>query len=542
MELEALHGVNEYLTEVMTNFLKDEIHAQGKYSTVSREEIEAMANRMALQQMSGNCTDESCLADMGKALGTRMMVYGNISKVGKTYSLSLRLLDTDTKEPVNRVNKLCKCNEEDLFVTVGQLANELMGNAPSPPSIGKVTSPATQKTTSDDPNGKGSCILSVESIPTGAEVSLGNRKLGVTPYFGSDLPAGEFDLTLNMKGHNPLIEKIRLQNHKVLKKSFSLTIGHGSLTVLSTPSGATVWLDGKKQKEKTPLTISNIRTGQRELRVHVDRYYDHEGDVQVDIGVTGMVNIVLKGGQLEECEGKWLEPVEAQKCRMAVVKSEAEAETEAKAAAIAYMSGEFVSVKGGCYQMGDQFSEGSSLFGANNKPVHEVCLDDFQIGKYEITQGQWKAVMGDGPMSRDGDNYPVDLVSWTEIPKFINKLNSITGKMYRLPTEAEWEYACRSGGKKEKYCGGDSWQIKINGLGIHDMNGSVWEIVQDRYDADYYSKSPRNNPLGPAKGKYCVLRGGSRESGSTPAAKRLKYRVQYQNNNMGFRLVLPISK
>jgi len=201
---------------------------------------------------------------------------------------------------------------------------------------------------------------------------------------------------------------------------------------------------------------------------------------------------------------------------------------------------EFVFVKGGCY--------GSSY------TVHEVCVDDFYIGKYEVTQGQWKAVMGNNPSSFSscGDNCPVEQVSWNDIQDFINKLNQKNnppsppfskgglkdspltkgaGGLYRLPTEAEWEYAARSGGKSEKYAGtsneselGDyAWydknsgskrhpvgQKKPNGLGIYDMTGNVWEWVNDWYDSDYYKNSPKSNPTGPSSGKeYKVLRGGS---------------------------------
>lgn len=185
---------------------------------------------------------------------------------------------------------------------------------------------------------------------------------------------------------------------------------------------------------------------------------------------------------------------------------------------------EFVWVEGGCYQMGNIFDDGSS----DEKPAHEVCVDGFYLGKYEVTQGEWQAVMGYNPSYfKDGDNYPVERVIWNEAQDFIGKLNQFSGRTFRLPTEAEWEYAARSRGKKEKYSGGDNiksvaWYNnnsnseshpvgtkQPNGLGIYDMSGNVAEWCQDWYSSKYYSNSPRNNPQGPSSSLERVPRGGS---------------------------------
>jgi len=186
---------------------------------------------------------------------------------------------------------------------------------------------------------------------------------------------------------------------------------------------------------------------------------------------------------------------------------------------------EMIFVKGGCFQMGDTFGDGDN----HEKPVHEVCVDDFYLGKYEVTQGQWKRIMRNNPshFSNCGDNCPVEKVSWDDVQDFIRKLNSQSGKNYRLPTEAEWEYAARSGGKSEQYAGGNdvnavAWydgnsvgkthpagQKQPNGLGLYDMSGNVWEWCNDWYGSNYYSQSTRNNPEGPSSGTYRVLRAGT---------------------------------
>jgi len=216
---------------------------------------------------------------------------------------------------------------------------------------------------------------------------------------------------------------------------------------------------------------------------------------------------------------------------------------------------EFVAVPGGCFQMGDTFGDGLPI----ERPEHAVCVDDFLMGKFEVTQAQWERVKGTNPSRFIGLQNPVENVSWDDIQDFIVELNRLTGKAYRLPTEAEWEYACRSGGKKEKYCGGDdldalAWdksnskkkthpvgQKKANGLGIHDMSGNVWEWCADWHEKNYYASSPRLNPSGPSSGVSRVFRGGSWDAGQWVArsSSRNGNPPDARSGNLGFRLVLP---
>jgi len=226
---------------------------------------------------------------------------------------------------------------------------------------------------------------------------------------------------------------------------------------------------------------------------------------------------------------------------------------------------EFVLIKGGCYQMGNTFGDGFQF----EKPVHEVCINDFYIGKHEVTQGQWKTIMGHNPsyFSNCGNNCPVEQVSWNDIQNFVDKLISRNNKVYRLPTEAEWEYVCRGGGKDDKYSGTSSdselrnyawykyaWYYKFfpnkrthpvgektpNLLGIHDMSGNVWEWVSDHYLKVYYNDSPRNNPKGPSLTPSHVIRGGSWDVASRYL--RCSFRghnaPDFGERSIGFRLVM----
>jgi formylglycine-generating enzyme required for sulfatase activity len=180
------------------------------------------------------------------------------------------------------------------------------------------------------------------------------------------------------------------------------------------------------------------------------------------------------------------------------------------------------------------------------------------IGKHEVTQGQWKMVMGSNPSNFKscGDNCPVERVSWDDAQQFINKLNSMTGKRYRLPTEAEWEYACRAGGAEE-YCGSNkidavAWyegnsgrethpvgQKQANAWGIHDMSGNVWEWCQDWYGSSYPSGT--KNPTGASSGSGRVDRGGSWDGGAggVRSANRGGLGPGLRDRYLGFRLLLP---
>lgn len=222
-----------------------------------------------------------------------------------------------------------------------------------------------------------------------------------------------------------------------------------------------------------------------------------------------------------------------------------------------FLGMEFIFVKGGCYEMGDQFGDGNN----DEIPVHEVCVSDFFLGKYEVTQVQWEKVMGYNPsFFKKGGSYPVENISWFEIQDFIKRLNRKMKIKYRLPTEAEWEYAARSRGKKEKWAGtniesnldefawtdrnsiGQTHPVGLkrpNSIGLFDMTGNVWEWVADWYDQDYYRNSPRNNPQGPdySWDNTKVIRGGSWISMPGDCRNSLRAKaIPTVRGNLGFRL------
>jgi len=219
---------------------------------------------------------------------------------------------------------------------------------------------------------------------------------------------------------------------------------------------------------------------------------------------------------------------------------------------------EMVFVKAGTFTMGCTSEQGNDCYD-REKPAHQVTLSDFYIGKYEVTQKQWTAMMGSNPSNfKNCDNCPVEGVSWNDVQEFIKKLNRKTGKNYRLPTEAEWEYAARGGNQSKgyKYSGSNKlgdvgWydnnsgskthpvgQKSANELGIYDMSGNVYEWCSDRYGS--YSSSSQRNPQGASSGSIRVLRGGSWFSSAEYCRLSVRnYNIpDYRINGNGFRLVV----
>ncbi|MFZ4789743.1 MAG: SUMF1/EgtB/PvdO family nonheme iron enzyme [Candidatus Competibacteraceae bacterium] len=218
---------------------------------------------------------------------------------------------------------------------------------------------------------------------------------------------------------------------------------------------------------------------------------------------------------------------------------------------------EMVRVVGGCFQMGSPALETGHQ---SDEGQHQVCVKDFEIGKYEVTQSQWQAVMGGNPSFLSSlpslicPDCPVEMVSWNDVQDYLRKLNQQTWENYRLPTEAEWEYACRGGVEGQRYCGGDSpdrlaWHDEnsgskthpvgrkaANGFGLYDMSGNVWEWTCSAYDKDYGGAEEvctNNSTVGPLS-----VRGSSwnNQPAWVRSANRDRNGPTDCNNNTGFRL------
>ena len=241
---------------------------------------------------------------------------------------------------------------------------------------------------------------------------------------------------------------------------------------------------------------------------------------------------LLKACPWEDCAdyGKAILPMRAKFCPICGRPLQGNTEPSEQTFSVKGVEFKMIKVEGGTFSMGATSEQGS--FADNDeKPIHSVTLSDYHIGETEVTQELWKAVMGSNPSwfkwFKGNNQRPVESVSWNDCQEFIKKLNRLTGKEFRLPTEAEWEYAARGGkySRGYKYSGSNNanevaWYNsnsgskthsvkakKANELGLYDMSGNVWEWCNDRY-GDYQSNS-QTNPTGPSEGEIRVLRGGN---------------------------------
>ncbi|WP_229115053.1 formylglycine-generating enzyme family protein [Bacteroides intestinalis] len=212
-----------------------------------------------------------------------------------------------------------------------------------------------------------------------------------------------------------------------------------------------------------------------------------------------------------------------------------------------------VFVEGGSFMMGNENYD-------IEKPIHQVTLTSYYIGQFQVTQALWNTIMPNNPSRFKGDTLPVESVSYDDCNIFIKKLNEITGKHFRLPTEAEWEFAARGGTKSKgyKYSGSNNieeiaWygkdyssgkihpvgKKKPNELGIYDMSGNVWEWCQDWFGS--YLSINQTNPIGPNIGTYREYRGGcwySLDYECSPTHRSMSYSAGLQYLHIGLRLVL----
>ena len=362
---------------------------------------------------------------------------------------------------------------------------------------------------------KNTSLLTINTIPSNCEIYLNNEKLTGS---SKEVSAGMYRVEVKNEGYYEQSRTISVEKGKNKTETFTLEQKTGKLQFVVEPMEAQVTL---KQSSNTVQSwsgskyLGSLPIGSYSIIVTCNDYASQTKQVKVNLDETAKVNMTLEKGT---------QPPQSP-----------------------YLGGStegMIFVQGGTFQMGSNDGE------SDEKPIHSVTVSDFYIGKYEVTQKEWQDIMGNNPSNWKGDNLPVEKVSWYDAVEFCNKKSEKEGLQkcysgsgknitcdftkngYRLPTEAEWEYAARGGTESENansrlYSGSNNigdvaWYSSNSGskthqvgtkqaneLGIHDMSGNVWEWCWDWYDKNYYSSSPGSNPRGPNSGEYSVLRGGS---------------------------------
>jgi formylglycine-generating enzyme required for sulfatase activity len=424
--------------------------------------------------------------------------------------------------------------------------------------------------------------LVIRAIPSNADIYVDNEKVG-TGYASKAVSVGtEHHYKVICNDYYPKEGVVYFSQREEKQIEVELEPNFGYITIKSEPSGAEVYVDDVKVGV-TPYLMKKIPLGDHVVELRKTGYENYADMVTIKVRET---NKKFENVKLVEDKSIPQPPV-------ATTTTTPTTTTTAgnRTFTVNGVSFDMIAVKGGTFTMGstDQYAD------SDEKIIHNVTVSDFMIGKFEVTQKLWKAVMGSNPSYFKGDNLPVENVSWNDAQEFIRKLNQQTGQNFRLPTEAEWEYAARGGtntslyngeninkrGKNNSpnldklawyggncgqnytsYAGCDvsngydisGWSEKQyndskggthpvglkqpNAYGLYDMLGNVWEWCQDWYGD--YSSGSQTNPTGPSSGSSRVLRGGSwynyaRYCRVSPRDGRYP---DFRSDILGFRLAL----
>ena len=377
--------------------------------------------------------------------------------------------------------------------------------------------------------------VTVSCPTTGARIFVNGQQRGTTPWSGS-LAAGNYKMEARLDGYHSQQQTVTIAERSNEQITLPALVAiTGNLNVNYRPVGAEVWMDGK-QLGATPNVFRGVIVGSHSVEVRKAGYE------------TLKQSVTIAEGQTAQLSGTLTASASLQSATSSSSSSVSSAAVET--ITVNGVSFNMVRVDGGTFTMGGTSEQGSDA-GVDEKPAHQVTLSTYSIGETEVTQALWQAVMGSNPSDFKGDNLPVEQVSWDDCQTFISKLNTATGKRFRLPTEAEWEYAARGGSKSRgyKYSGSNTigdvaWfhynsgrkthNVKTkqpNELGLYDMSGNVEEWCQDWYDS--YSSGSKTNPTGPSSGSYRVHRGAcwnnyarfcrSSHRGSLPPSIRIHF-------------------
>lgn len=405
--------------------------------------------------------------------------------------------------------------------------------------------PEVGNVTIDDPNNKKIVSISLKpnfakvtiNVDNNAEIWINGEKKGEGSWSGN-LGAGTYELEAKKQGHRSTTttHDFYATSEPQIVKLQSPTPIYGEADINSMPAMADIYIDGNKVGQ-TPQMVSDLLVGQHLVCISKQGFSDYYS------------TMIVKEGDISTLTAKLEKP----KAEQATTVSNPQATSSSgnQVISVGNVSFTMVRVEGGTFQMGATSEQGSDAMN-DEKPVHQVTLSSYYIGETEVTQALWETVMGSNPSFFNGSNRPVEKVSWDDCQEFIQKLNQRTGRKFRLPTEAEWEYAARGGNKSRRYkysgsnyindvawftdnSNGTTHDVKTkqaNELGIYDMSGNVWEWCQDWYKS--YSRDSQTNPTGPSSGSSHLYRGGSWSRSARDCRVSIRYLINTPDSRYGY--------
>ena len=436
-----------------------------------------------------------------------------------------------------------------------------------------------------DLNDRNCALVKVQFVGTISEVE-GNVVMPLVKHGNETwvyMPQGSRQLKLLTQSYLPIMVTFadygveKLENNRtyvlvMIKPMNSVGLQKQTLTIRYTPSSATVLVDNKMVRGSNGVAKTTLPVGQHSFVVACDGYESEEGTVKLKASAPSDLQIRLSKEAVAAVSNA--NDVIQDNISTSSTSSQSAPTSSGFSSTSSVSSGnneisipvkngitiDMVKVEAGTFMMGATSEMQDPYYDDwDEKPVHQVTLiNDYYMGKYEVTQALWKTVMGSNPSIFKGNDFPVEQVSWNDCQEFVSKLNSMTGRKFRLPTEAEWEYAARGGKKSRGYQYSGSSNIsdvawydgnsgrktrpvgtkQANELGLYDMTGNVWEWCQDGYGS--YVSSSQTNPTGAVNRLYRVCRGGGWYSIARDCRLSKRYCVVpgSRDDSYGLRLVL----
>ena len=467
---------------------------------------------------------------------------GQTLKRGKTYILKLTSGEVQTVIKQARTsqyvvfevtpkNAVVELNGE-LLTTVDGMATKMMRfgtydyrvQAPDyQPEVGKIEVNNPKEKHTVKVSLKSTLSMVALTVDNNAEIWVNGTMKGVGSWTGP-LGAGTYEIESRLASHRSMsITRDIEPSSDTLSIHLQAPVPiYGEADINSNPPGADIFVDGQK-KGQTPQLISQLLIGDHQLKLTRKGYDDYTGVFNVTEGEAASVSATMELFK-EKPKPAPVAPAAETKPASGEAPAVEDDGSPRKTFTVGNIQFSLIRVEGGTFKMGA--SKEQEKPDADEYPVHDVTLSTYYIGETEVTQELWQAIMFRNPSQFKGPQMPVEQVSYRDCEQFIDKLNKKLGTKFRLPTEAEWEYAARGGNQSHgfQYSGSNkiddvAW-IKDNSgmtthrvgtkaaneLGIYDMSGNVWEWCSDWSGA--YSSSPETNPKGPATGPNRIDRGG----------------------------------